>query len=182
MEKYFEIFVFLAFAAFSLLTQFLNKRKKAVTRAPEKETRRNVEQQSTDNPPVTAHPRRRQTRPSYPERRPTSLEDILRELTGQPAEVEDEEDDYELPPYLQEKKEEIGEPPPPQLLEKTPPVARKLADKVSLEDEGKRIKPIKTSVKRKGPSLGASVARSLRNPKSAKRAIIVSEILQRKHF
>ena len=182
MEKYIEVLIFLAFAAFSLLSQFLNKKKKAVTRAPEDEVERDLEPYDTDDPPVTARPRRRRPRPTA-ERTPTSLEDILRELSGQPpaeAEIE-EEDDYELPPYLQEKKEDIGDPPPPELLEKTPPAAKKLTDKISLKDDGQRIR-VKTSVKRKKPSLGASVARSLRNPESAKRAVILSEILQRKHF
>ena len=183
MEKYIEVFIFLAFAAFSLLSQFLNKKRKAVTRAPEDEVQHDFEQDDTDDPPVTARPRRR--RPTSSERTPTSLEEILRELTGQPADAEvEEEDDYELPPYLQEKKDEIGDPPPPELVEKTPPAAKKLADKISLKDDGQRIQPIriKTSVKRRGPSLGASVAQSLRNPQSAKRAVILSEILQRKHF
>ena len=188
MEDYLEVLVFLAFAAFSLFTQFLNKRKKAVTRAPEDKMRRDFEQEPTDDPPVTAHPRRRRVRPSPPQHTPTSLEDILRELTGQPAEVdiEDEEDDYELPPYLQEKqeeaKQEIGAPPPPELLRRTPPPPKKLADKISLEDDGKRIKPFKTSVKQRKTSMGALVAQSLRHPEGARRAVILSEILQRKHF
>ena len=179
MEKYFEILVFLAFAAFSLLSQFLKKKKKAVTRAPEDDGRPDFKQDG--DPPVTAHPPRR--RKVRPQPTPTSLEDILRELTGQPADVEEEEDDYELPPYLQEK-EEIGAPPPPELVNRTSPAPKKITDKISLDDDGKRIKPIKvkTAVKRKKQSLGASVARSLRNPKSAKRAVILSEILQRKHF
>lgn len=176
MEKYLEILIFLAFAAFSLLSQFLKKKKQAVTRAPQDEVRRE-EEPSAEN----AYPPRR--RPTASPRNPTSLEEILRELSGQPAEAEfEEEDDYELPPYLQERREEIGEPPPPEVVKKTPPAPKKLADKISLEDDGKRIKPLKTSVKRRGRSLGASVARSLRNPESAKRAIILSEILQRKHF
>ena len=180
MEKYFEILVFLAFAAFSLLSQFLKKKKKAVTRAPEDEGRPNFGQDG--DPPVTARPPRR--RKVRPQPTPTSLEDILRELTGQPADVEEEEeDDYELPPYLQEK-EEIGAPPPPELVDRTSPAPKKITDKISLDDDEKLIKPInvKTSVKRNKQSLGASVAQSLRNPKSAKRAIILSEILQRKHF
>lgn len=188
MEDYLEVLVFLALAAFSLLSQFLKKRKKAVTRAPEDEMRRDFEQGSDDDPPVTAHPRRRRVRPSTPQRTPTSLEDILRELTGQPAEpeIEEEEDDYELPPYLQDKKEEakeeIGAPPPPELVQRTPSPPKKLADKISLKDDGKRIKPLKSSVKHREISLGASVAQSLRHPSGAKRAVILSEILQRKYF
>ena len=153
-----------------------------MTRAPEDEVRRQAESGSADGPPMATRPDRRRARPTSPQRTPTSLEEILRELTGQSAEAEvEEEDDYELPPYLQEKKEEIGAPPPPELVEKMP---KKLADKISLEDEVRRIKPIKvkTSVKRKGRSLGTSVAQSLRNPGGAKRAVILSEILQRKHF
>ena len=174
MEKYIEVLIFLAFAAFSLLSQFLNRKKKAVTRAPEQDTQRDFRQPQDDDPPVTARPER-------PRRKPAdepSLRDILRELSGQPP-LEEEEDDYELPPYLQEKKEELGAPPPPQLVD---PVPRKLADKISLEDDGNRIKPLRSSdVRRVKKSWGSSIARSLRNPDSAKRAIILSEILQRKY-
>ena len=183
MEKYIEVLIFLAFAAFSLLSQFLNRRKKAVTRAPKQETQRDFEQEPTDDPPVTAHPRRRRPRPSSPQRTPTSLEEILRDLTGQSSEPEDEEEDYELPPYLQEKKAALEKSLPPEPVQRPPSAPQKLSDKVSLEDDGKRIKPIKTSgTRRPRKSLGISVARSLRNPESAKRAVILSEILQRKYF
>ncbi|MGB3849295.1 MAG: hypothetical protein WA958_04960 [Tunicatimonas sp.] len=174
MEQYIEVLVFLAFAAFSLLSQFLNRKKKPVTRAPEQETQRNFRQPLPDDPPVTARPTR--PRPTPPE--PT-LRDILRELTGQTEPEEEYEDDYELPPYLQKEQEEIGTPPPPQLVD---PVPKKLADKVSLEDDGKRIKPIETVKKKRGKrSIGASLGRSLRHPENAKKAIILSEILQRKY-
>ncbi|MGB3776964.1 MAG: hypothetical protein WA960_01290 [Tunicatimonas sp.] len=176
MEKYVEVLVFLAFAAFSLLSQFLNRKKKAVTRAPEQDTQRDFRQPRADDPPVTARPPRPQ--PSTTNREPT-LRDILREMTGQTEPEEEYEDDYELPPYLQEKKEEIGAPPPPQLVD---PVPKKLADKVSLEDDGKRIKPLRhDDVRRVKKSWGASIGRSLRNPENAKKAIILSEILQRKY-
>ena len=184
MEQYIEVLIFLAFAAFSLLSQFLNKKKKAVTRAPEEEMERDFRQEPTTDPPVTARPRRR-NRPAPSTRTPTSLEEILRELTGQPVEptLEEEEDDYELPPYLQEKKEEVT-PSASELAEKIPSAPEKLTDKVALQDDSRRIKPIKVKVsaKRRKQSLGASVAQSLRNPGSAKRAVILSEILQRKHF
>ena len=178
MEKYIEVLVFLAFAAFSLLSQFLNRKKKAVTRAPEQDTQRDFRQPRADDPPVTARPPRPRGTPPSTTKEPT-LRDILREMTGQTEPEEEYEDDYELPPYLQEKKEEIGAPPPPQLVD---PVPKKLADKISLEDDGKRIKPLRSSdVRRVKKSWGSSIARSLRNPDSAKRAIILSEILQRKY-
>ena len=188
MEKYIEILIFVAFAAFSLLSQYLTKKRKAATRAPEEEVTRHEEEYDTMAPRPPARrrsqpPRRRSTPPPQG---PTSLEEILRELTGQPkeVEVEEEEDDYELPPYMQEKKQAAEAALPP--TEPTPsapsPAPQKLSDKISLKDDGKRIKPIKTSVKRRGQSLGASIAQSLRDPKEAKRAIILSEILQRKHF
>ncbi len=176
MEKYTEVLIFLAFAAFSLLSQFLKRKKKAVTRAPEQEAQRDFRQPRADDPPVTARPPR--PRPSTT-REPT-FRDILREMTGQPPEAyEEDENDYELPPYLQEKKEEIGTPPPPHLVEAVP---KKLADKISLEDDGKRIKPI-TPVKgrKRKRSIAATVGRSLRNPDNAKRAIILNEILTRKY-
>ena len=174
MEKYIEVLIFLAFAAFSLLSQFLNRKKKAVTRAPEEATQRDFRQPQDDDPPVTARP----PRPRRKSADEPSLRDILRELSGQPP-LEEEEDDYELPPYLQEKKEEIGAPPPPQLVD---PVPKKLADKVSLEDDGKRIKPVEAVKKKRGKrSMGATLARSLRHPENAKKAIILSEILQRKY-
>lgn len=174
MEKYTEVLIFLAFAAFSLLSQFLNRKKKAVTRAPEEETQRDFRQPRADDPPVTARPPR--PRPSTT-REPT-FRDVLREMTGKPP--EEYEDDYELPPYLQEKKEEIGTPPPPQLVDAVP---KKLADKISLEDDGQRIKPIET-IKKGGHrkrSVASSIARSLRHPDTVKRAIILSEILPRKY-
>ena len=176
MEKYIEVLIFLAFAAFSLLSQFLNRKKKAVTRAPEEATQRDFRQPHDEDPPVTARPPR--SRPSTINKEPT-LRDILREMTGQTEPEQEYEDDYELPPYLQEKKEEIGAPPPPQLVD---PVPKKLADKVSLEDDGKRIKPVEAVKKKRGRrSMGASLARSLRHPENAKKAIILSEILQRKY-
>lgn len=165
MEKYTEVLIFLAFAAFSLLSQFLKRKKKAVTRAPEQEAQRDFR-----------HPRPSTTR------EPT-FRDILREMTGQPPEAyEEDENDYELPPYLQEKKEEIGTPPPPHLVEAVP---KKLADKISLEDDGKRIKPITPITPIKGRkrkrSIAAAMGRYLRNPNNAKRAIILGEILPRKY-
>lgn len=175
MEKYTEVLIFLAFAAFSLLSQFLNRKKKAVTHAPKEETQRDFRQPRADDPPVTARPPR--SRPATT-KEPT-FRDILREMTGQ-TEPEEIEDDYELPPYLQEKKEEIGAPPPPQLVDAVP---KKLADKISLEDDGQRIKPIETIKKgrHRKQSVASSIARSLRHPDTVKRAIILSEILPRKY-
>lgn len=171
MEDYLEVLIFLAFAAFSLFSQWLDRKRKAVTRAPKQEVEGNFEQPRDDDPPVTARPPRRR---SAPKRSTPSMEEILRELTGQssPQEVKEEyEDDYELPPHLQEQQPRADTTP------------QKLSDKISLEDTGKRIEPIKLAKKRPSRSaLGPAVARSLRHPDSAKRAVILSEILQRKHF
>ena len=167
MENYLEVLIFLAFAAFSLLSQWLERKRKAskqeATRRAEEAGRSLADDESAPRP---ASPT------GFPD-----FEQMLRELTGQPAVEEEEtyEDDYELPPYLQEQPEES-----PPKVKSTP---TKITDKVSLEDTGKRIVPVRLAkTPKKKSSLGASIGRELRQPDTAKRAIILSEILQRKHF
>ncbi len=174
MENYLEVLIFLAFAAFSLLSQWLERKRKAAKQAaPRTEEEADLERSPTDAPPVTASPADRpQPTTGFPD-----FEQMLRELTGQPPASKPEEnyeDDYELPPYLQEQQE------PPPTTTRTP---TKIADKISLKSTGKRIEPVKLAKKsKKKTSLGASIGRSLRQPDTAKRAVILSEILQRKHF
>ena len=191
MEDYLEVLIFLAFAAFSLFTQWLDRKRKAATRAPKEETERDFEQPRNDDPPVTARPStsgsdvdrpRRRVRPSSPEPRTPTFQDILRELTGQTTreDIEEYEDDYDLPPYLQEEKARQEELRQESRKEAAP---QKITDKISLKDTGKRIEPIKLAKKKKRKrSVGVEIGRSLRHPKNAKRAVILSEILQRKHF
>lgn len=180
MDNYIELIIYLLIIVGSGIVQaFRNKKKK--------------EQESQNIPPPPPQPRRRRE-VSSPEadtttRRPGSFEDILRELMGDPRETQPE---YEPEPYrppvrreetrresedyksasgtYQKAIDEAGK-------------AEKLNDRIDLENLDDFIQPRRMSVnKPKTSKFAREVRAMLQNPESARKAIILSEILNRKHF
>lgn len=191
MEDYIQLLVFAAFALFSLISGLLNRNKdKPPKRTPPEEVDR--ERTARGDKPVARQRRRKQPQST------STLDDILRELTGQgqpPTQEEVEREQRRLEEeraWVRKKKEKAAEhfEEASDTLKTAARQARKsprMADKISLEDDHKRIQPLtvtpqRTSTKTKKKTTGAAIARSLRNPRTAKHAIILSEILQRKHF
>ena len=190
MEDYIQLLVFAAFALFSLISGWLNRNKdKPPRRIPPEEVDRERERTARDKP--VARQRRRKTEPT------STLDEILRELTGQeqrPTTEEIAREERQLEEeraWVREKKKKTTErlEEASDTLKTAARQARKsprMADKISLEDDHKRIQPLVVAPKRvstkKKKSTGSVIARSLRNSNTAKRAIILSEILQRKHF
>jgi len=207
MEDFIQIGLFILFAIFSFVSNLLNKRKKqqAETRKSKEETegetrrpRRRSEVSSPDEPDESEQGRR--------QKQPSTFEEILRELTGESparpkeqqaeqAEVEIEEkfeDDYEHPfsqhketksdsSKAQKAEEEVGSFRKSVRQAKT---ARRITDKIDFEQEisSKRLEVKRTKAGRKKKNSAALIARSLRSPDSARRAIILSEIINPKHF
>jgi colicin import membrane protein len=63
-------------------------------------------------------------------------------------------------------------------------VAQKISDKINIEDQAKAKKLVvkKTGHKGKSKRLASSIAASLKDANNARKAIILSEIINRKHF
>ena len=195
MEDYIQLLVFAAFALFSLISGLLNRNKdKPPKRIPPEEVERNRERERTARGKPVSRQRRRQTQPQST----STLDEILRELTGQEQQPtreelaqEEERRLEEERAWVREKKKKTADhfEEASETLKNAARQAQKstrMADKISLEDDHKRIQPLVVAPKRvstkKKKSTGAIIARSLRNQSTAKRAIILSEILQRKHF
>ena len=194
MEDYIQLLVFAAFALFSLISGLLNRNKdKPPRRIPPEEVERNRERERTARGKPVARQRRRQTQPQST----STLDEILRELTEQEQQPtreelaqEEERRLEEERAWVREKKKKMADhlEEASDTLKTAARQARKsprMADKISLEDDHKRIQPLVVTPKRtstKKKNTGAIIARSLRNQSTAKRAIILSEILQRKHF
>lgn len=145
-------------------------------------------------------------------KQPSTFEEILRELTGESprqesprprrrpepqVESEAEEDDYEHPfstGRVQEEKKKVERKveQKAESLEKHREkgkryggqVAQKISDKINIEDEAnaKRLVVKKSGHKGKSKRLASSIAASLRDTNNARKAIILSEIINRKHF
>nr|WKN35529.1 hypothetical protein K4G66_24445 [Tunicatimonas sp. TK19036] len=170
MENYFELLIFLAFAAFSLFSRFLNSKKKPPTRNPNRQPRREFEDGSRSDKPVVMQ--------ESTKTKPVSFEEILRDMMGESPQRR------EVPQAakkIQKAKGKVSE--AQQELEKVKQTAKKakrIADKVSLEDTGKRIKPIELDEQKHNVS--QEVADALRSPRNAREAIILSEIINRKYF
>ncbi|WKN42346.1 hypothetical protein [Tunicatimonas pelagia] len=171
MENYLELLIFLAFAAFSFFSRFLNKKKKPPTQGT-------GEYEGYEDIP---QPEKPVVDPDVPEKKPVSFEDILREMMGesnpQPAPPLDK------PKRKVEKKLKEQTRVAQQTAREAQQVAKKakrITDKISLEDSGKRIEPIEITPEKN--SVAQEVAEALSNPKSAREAIILSEIINRKYF
>ncbi|WPP48877.1 dihydrolipoyllysine-residue succinyltransferase component of 2-oxoglutarate dehydrogenase complex [Catalinimonas niigatensis] len=193
MDELIQIALFVLFALFSLGSNLLNKRKKQ-----QAETRKNTEQTEED----TLRPSRRREvsppdAPEERERQPLSFEDILRELTGespraQKQEKQEEiEDDYEHPfspnkpkqavekvqQKAEQKSESFGK-----SVERAKE-AKRITDKISIDDKPLETKlVVETRKSRKNKQLARNIAASLKDGQGARKAIILSEIINRKHF
>jgi hypothetical protein len=179
MDNYIELIIYLLIIVGSGIVQaFRNKKKK--------------EQESQNIPPPTQQRRRREV--SSPEadtttRRPGSFEDILRELMGDPRETQPEyEPEPTRPPVRKEetRRERESYQPVSDTYKKAVDEAgkaEKLNDRIDLENLDDFIQPRRMSVKKPKTSKFAREVRAmLQNPESARKAIILSEILNRKHF
>jgi hypothetical protein len=183
MDNYIELIIYLLIIVGSGIIQaFRNKKKK--------------EQESQNIPPPPQRRVRREV--SSPEadtttRRPGSFEDILRELMGDPRETqpapepEPEPEPYR-PPVRREKTRRESE--AYQSASGTyrnavdeAGKAEKLNDRIDLENLDEFIQPRRMRVNKPKTSRFAREVRAmLQNPESARKAIILSEILNRKHF
>lgn len=193
MDELLQIALFVLFALFSLGSNLLNKRRKQ-----QAETRKNTEQTEED----TLRPSRRRevSPPDVPEereRQPLSFEDILRELTGESSRAgkqeqqEEIEDDYEHPfssnkpkqavekvqQKAEQKSESFGK-----SVERAKE-AKRITDKINIDDKPLETKlVVETRKSRKNKQLASSIAASLKDGQGARKAIILSEIINRKHF
>lgn len=179
MENFIEIIIYLVILVGSGLIQVLRNKKK--------------DQDQPQNNPQSRPPQRRRE-VSSPEadtttRRPTtSFEDIWQELMGEPRKTEVEPETYRPPTRSRQKRQEQEEYSSTsstyQKAVKQADEAEKLDDRIDLEKLDEFIQPLysKKMTKRKTSRLGREVKAMLRNPDSAKKAVILSEILNRKHF
>lgn len=200
MDDLIQVLVYVAFLVIYLISKVLkNKKEKPVTRQPEAE----VEQDFSD--PHRPHQRpevgQRQGKSGMdePERKPSTFEEILRELTGA--------EQWEEQTRRHEKEERMSE------FERRKEKARQRADEIEQEAAQKanrysrrsdytveqarqeqrtrknlrEIEKLTEPVKRKKPyqkknPMAREIVRSLKDPDSVKKAVILSEIINRKHF
>ncbi|MEM6841866.1 MAG: hypothetical protein AAF632_06545 [Bacteroidota bacterium] len=175
MENYLELLIFLAFAAFSFISRFLNRKKKSS--GGEAEGYEGVPQ--PEKPVVD--PERPESQPP-----PVSFEEILREMMGEtkrkPKPQPEPPGDVKRPASRAKEKTNQAR----QTAQKaqrgasTVGTAQRITDKISLEDSGKRIETVDVSQKKN--TVAKEVAEALSNPRSAREAIILSEIINRKYM
>lgn len=204
MEDFIQIALFVLFALFSLISNLLNKRKKQ--QAETRKSREEVEAESRR--PDSRRPRQRPeiSSPDEPEFRrrqqqsqeqPGTFEEILRELTGQSplerrAQEVEEEDDYDHP-FAERKAREAAEQAKQKMEEKADSFgqsvqqakgARRISDKIDIGQEvsGKRLEVKTTKLGKKKKNTAADIAKSLKDPESTRKAIILSEIIRPKYF
>ncbi len=181
MDNYIELIIYLLIIAGSGLFQAFRNKKK-------------TEQEFPEIPPPQQQRRRREV--SSPEadttsRRPGSFEDVLREMMGDHRETQPEPE-YEPEPYRppvrrkEPRREREGYPPDLDTYQKAideANKAEKLNDRIDLENLDDFIQPRGMKVKRpKKSKIAREVRTMLKNPETARKAIILSEILNRKHF
>ncbi|WKN32602.1 hypothetical protein PZB74_04495 [Porifericola rhodea] len=204
MDEIIQIALFALFAIFSLVSNLLKKRKQQ-----QAETRKGKELTEDDTlRPYSETEVVDQEGPRTPER-PKTFEDIIRELSGgaesrkqrevSVPEQEEEEDDYEHPfSSARDRAREEARKRRQQVEHKAQSIeqfegkvnkmgkqaVQRISDKITIDDKPRPKKVvIKISGKKsKSKNLARSVAASLKNPQSARKAIILSEILNKKHF
>ncbi|MEK6479905.1 hypothetical protein WJR50_20345 [Catalinimonas sp. 4WD22] len=212
MDELIQIALFVLFALFSLGSNLLNKRKKqqAETRKAEEETEaetrrphRRAEVSSPDEPeqrrqPSTFEEILRELTGESPRLDNPRQEGPRPGRKPEPQiESEAEDDDYEHPFSTGRAKEEVekGRRKVEQKAESFEKykeqgkkyqgqVAQKISDKINIEDQAKAKKLVvkKTGHKGKSKRLASSIAASLKDANNARKAIILSEIINRKHF
>lgn len=201
MDDLIQVLVYVAFLVIYLITKVLkNRKEKPVTRQPEAE----VEQDFSD--PHRPHQRsevgQQQGRSGMdePERRPSTFEEILRELTGAEQweeqtrrhEKEERMSEFER---RKEKARQRADEIEQEVEQKAGQYSKKLGDSVRQAQQAERsrskslkeIEKLTEPVKRKKPyqkknTMANEIARSLKDPDSVKKAVILSEIINRKHF
>lgn len=200
MEDFVQILVYAAFLLIYLVSKVLkNKKDKPATRLPEEEAKQDFSEWDTEEekPVVTRQQGRSEV--DEPERRRGNFEEMLRELTGYDEWEEtrrQEEDQRDTREEQQRAAREQAKEAEQKIEQETEAYSKKLSDSVKQAKKAKRIqdknlqeieqmvKPLKTdkkSRKKTRHSLGKEIAASLRNPQSAKKAIILSEIINRKY-
>ncbi len=194
MEDFIQILLYGGFLLIYILSKlFKNRKQKPVTRMPDSQTTRHDGEQAT----LEQDPRSR----TPPERKTGGWEEIFRQLGGEdPWEEERRREEEAREAYERQKRAAQQE--ADRLEEK---VARKAdmyseklgksvreakkAQRLQDKDMGeidRMLEPIKARKARRGTrqrqqTMAGSIARSLRNPQSVRRAIILSEIINRKY-
>lgn len=183
MDNFVEILIYLLIIVGSGLIQYFRNKKKD-------------QQQQPTNPPLPSQPRQRRevsspeadTTSQRPSRRPASFEDILREMMGAPQETPPEPEPYQPPVRKRQPQKEREDYSAAsdtyQKAMKQANKVEKLDDRIDLENLDEFIKPRFDSyqTKTKSSKFTREVKAMLRNPESAKKAVLLSEILNRKHF
>ncbi len=202
MDDLIQILVYVAFLLIYLVSKLLkNKKGKPVTRLPEQETQRDFSDWETPERRPEVGQGQGRSGMDEPERKPSTLEEILRELTGAETWEEQErrqkEENRRAMERQQEKARQEAAKIEQKVTQKAEDYSGRLGDAVqqakrARNEQGRGLKEIERLVEPIKPkrkyqwrgrrSVGQDIARSLRNPQSAKRAIILSEILNRKYF
>lgn len=201
MEDFIQILVYVAFLLIYLVSKVLkNKKEKSATRLPEEEAKQDFSEWDTEEEkPVVARQQGRSAM-DEPERKRGTFDEMLRELAGYDELEEErrqEEDRKNAWEEQQRTAREQAEEAKQKVEQEAETYSKTLSGSVGQAKRAKRIqdknlqeieqmvKPLKSdrdSRKKTRYSLGKEVAASLRNPKSAKKAIILSEIINRKYF
>jgi len=184
MDNYIELLIYLLIIVGSGLLQAFKKKKKS-------------KQSPSDSPDTQERPRQRRE-VSSPQadtttQEPASFEDILRELMGgepQTRQRKEPEETYEpYEPYKQyeERQKELSDDTTySESYQRAVTAAEeteKLDDRIDLENLDDFIKPRTYRPKgRRMSKFAREVKGMLQNSKSARKAVILSEILNRKHF
>lgn len=198
MDDLIQVLLYVAFLVIYLISRVLkSKKEKPVTRQPEEE----AEQDFSDphrpyQRPEVGHQQGRSGM-DEPERRPNTFEEILRELTGaeqwekQTHRKEEEEmSEFER---RKEKAKRRADEIEQEVEQKANQYSKKLGDSVNQAKQVQRtqknlreIEKLTEPVKRKKPyqkkkAMAKEIARSLKDPNSVRKAIILSEIINRKY-
>ena len=131
-----------------------------------------------------------QSGPERPKRRPSSFEELLREFSGE-TEVQETKKDFRQPPATPDPLKQKAE-----AMERMDDEVREVYEKsisqtgklktidelVDIKDEKKNVAVIDVRGKEKRKLKTSKYARLLKNKNNLKTAIVLSEILNRKHF
>ncbi len=191
MEDFIQILLYGGFLLIYLLSKlFNNKKQKPVTRMPDSQTTQRGGRQSTlEQDPESRTPE---------ERKPSAWEEIFRQLGGEdPWEGERRREQEAREAYERQKRaaQQEADKIEKKVARKAAAYSDKLDQSIKEARKARRIQDkdmgeidrmlepvkLKKGTRRAQSSMAASIARSLRNPKSVKRAIILSEIINRKY-
>ncbi|MGK7397831.1 MAG: hypothetical protein ACNS62_24880 [Candidatus Cyclobacteriaceae bacterium M3_2C_046] len=173
MDDY-SLIIYIILGLIYLVGQFFKSKKDAATRRPEEEVERHDEFEQE----AEAGPRQ-------PKKRPSTFEDLLREF-GAPVEPEDPESFSPAPEKAKPKpfEREDYDDEVKDIYEQAVETGKKLKtldEQVKIEDTASRLKEVEQVTKKKAAAT-SKYAKLLRNRNNLKQAIIMKEILDRKHF